>query len=187
MSDQEPEMLFVGIKEPSDIRKSLLESSRSVIQCLQKYEKLALIREEKEKEINRLKGIIKEVQESFNKLKASLPRTGLKSLTEEQEKEQEEKLEEELDKIEDARIKSIEKEKDREDDLIDAEIEAIRKNIKKKKPRINIKTKQKKAKEEKIPEPVVVEPVKIVKKKELSELEKLESDLMNIESKLDSL
>jgi len=185
MADTEVDTLFVGIKEPKEIRKSLLESSKSIIQCLQKHEKLKLIREDKDKEIKRLKLIIKEIQESIIKLKSELPKTNLKAITEVDEKKALAEEEEEIEKIEEVRLRSLEKEKLRNDALIDADINSLRKQKKKVK-----KTKKKKSKKKEEPkEEIPPEPI-IVKKpvpKEINDLEKLEAELKSIENKLSGI
>lgn len=68
------DFFYVGIKEPVELRRSLLESSKLVIQNLQKYEKIRGIREEKLKQTEELKNLLAEIKRLNNKLKAAFPR-----------------------------------------------------------------------------------------------------------------
>ena len=121
MPEQEG-LLFVGVKEPVELRRTLLESTKEVIECLQKFEKFKSLRGEKLRQIEQLKNDVKEINKLVAKLKSELPKVSLK-------------LEEEKPKA-DKKVKGIKKE------------------------------------------------IKVKKKKELDELEKLESELDLIEEKL---
>lgn len=177
------DQLFVGIRDPTDIRKGMLESSKSMIECLKRYEKLRLVRQDKEKEVHRLKSILNEIDSLLVKLKNSLPlKTGLKPLTELDEEEMIRKEQEELDKIEEVRLKSIKNEKVREEDYIDDEIEALRRETLKNRSRqTHVRPEKKPTKKES------KKTVKKVNPKHISELAKLEDELKNIEEKLGRL
>lgn len=181
------EMLFVGIRDPNDIRKSLLESSKSIIECLQKYEKLRFIREEKEKEVHRFKTIVSEIDSSMNKLKSLLPKTTLEPISEEDEEKALKEQEAQLHMIEEVRVKTIEKEKDREEKFLDEEIKAIKRKAKTqrtpRKPKIKTEIEVKPIEKVVKKEPVIEKTVK----KPATELSKLEDELKDIESKLSKL
>ncbi|MBD3203322.1 hypothetical protein GF327_03450 [Candidatus Woesearchaeota archaeon] len=70
---------FVGVDNPMDIRRNLLESSRELIQTLQSYEKIKKIRELKIKRIKQLRTVGKELDMLFSKLKDTLPKTHLRA------------------------------------------------------------------------------------------------------------
>ncbi len=76
---EEGGVFFVGIKDPIEIRRSLLESSKEMLQYLQRAEKFKEVRKEKEHEIAKLKAIMKEIKAMARKVKASLPKTGLRA------------------------------------------------------------------------------------------------------------
>lgn len=124
---EEKELFFVGVKNPVELRRTVLEGSKDIIENLQKYEKFKAVREEKAKQIEKLRAIIKEIYKFVAKLKAELPTTSLRA----------EEIEEKPKKI----------------------------------------IKGRKVKRE----------IKIEPKKELTELEKLESELDVIENKLGSM
>ncbi|MEM2131107.1 MAG: hypothetical protein QXM96_02175 [Candidatus Woesearchaeota archaeon] len=69
------EDLFVGIPEPIDVRRNLLESSKDLIKCLQTYDKLEAIREQKLKYFKEMKRVSAELDMLVNRLKQKLPQT----------------------------------------------------------------------------------------------------------------
>jgi DNA replicative helicase MCM subunit Mcm2 (Cdc46/Mcm family) len=80
MAKPEKEKAFyVGVKEPIDLRKNLLECSKIVVKSLQKYEKFKDIRKKKIENIINLKGIIKEIKKLNNNLISKLPETKIKA------------------------------------------------------------------------------------------------------------
>lgn len=79
MSKEEESVFYVGMRDPIEIRRSLLESSKEMLQYLQRFEKFKSVRKEKEKETAKLKETIKEIQTLVRKLKAELPKTGLRA------------------------------------------------------------------------------------------------------------
>lgn len=79
------EVFYMGISNPIEIRKNILESARDMVQFLQMFEKFRIIREEKKQATILLKKHIKELNILTNKLKVALPKTSFrtKSKTEE--------------------------------------------------------------------------------------------------------
>jgi len=71
------EILFVGIKDPSEVRKAILESSRGIIVSLERYEKFKSTRTKRIAEITRLKGTLKEINKLILRLKSELPKIKL--------------------------------------------------------------------------------------------------------------
>ncbi len=80
MANKEGDVFYVGVRDPSSVRKALLESSKSIVEGLQRYEKFKVIREQKAAEILRFKEDIKEINKLINKLKSALPKTKLKEV-----------------------------------------------------------------------------------------------------------
>ncbi len=182
MVNKVQDVFYVGINEPSELRKEILESSKVVIEDLKKYEKVRLLRESKNKEVARLKKIIKEIDNSFNKLKLLLPKTTLKPVTEDDEILNHKKEMEDIDSIEEVREKSEKNELKLEEKYkradVQAEIRALKAIAKK-------KTSKKKTATKKTSKKKVVKK-KAVKKK-VAELDKLEKELKEITSKLNEL
>ena len=69
---------FVGIREPVQVRRSLLECTKEVIHHLQKYEQVKQPRVEKLKRILELKHIFEDIDKLNADLKAEFPKADLK-------------------------------------------------------------------------------------------------------------
>ena len=67
------QFFYVGINDPIEIRRSLLESSKEMLQLLKRNEKFKEVRKEKKENISRLKDDMKEIKKLFAKLKSLLP------------------------------------------------------------------------------------------------------------------
>lgn len=67
------ENLFIGITENADIRKNLLEGSKSVVHSLQRFTNLQMIRREKLAAVEHLEGLTHEINYLINQLKKGLP------------------------------------------------------------------------------------------------------------------
>ena len=64
---------YIKISDPIDMRRNLLESSRSVLKCMQSYERLIDVRDKKLKATIILRSIMKETNLLSSKLKKLLP------------------------------------------------------------------------------------------------------------------
>lgn len=78
-TSEDKDVFYVGIKDPIEIRRSILESSKEVIQYLQRAEKFKQVRNEKAEEIAKLRGIMAETTKLVNKLKKQLPKAGIRT------------------------------------------------------------------------------------------------------------
>lgn len=74
MTKKEENPLFVGITSGDELRRGLLECSKSILESLKEYENFKGLREEKIKMIYKLRGEIKEVSRFINKLRTNLPK-----------------------------------------------------------------------------------------------------------------
>lgn len=79
------ESFYVGIHEPTDLRREILESSKLMIHTLQSQKKVESIREEKEKTVNEFKRVVREINLIVSKVKKRLPRTKLRALSKEEQ------------------------------------------------------------------------------------------------------
>ncbi|MFH1641582.1 MAG: hypothetical protein ABIC04_01650 [Nanoarchaeota archaeon] len=75
----EEELFFVNVDGSDELRRKLLESSRSIIEVLKNYERFKSANREKQKEIEDLKLKIRQISRLLLKLKSSLPILKLKS------------------------------------------------------------------------------------------------------------
>ncbi len=131
---EEESVFYVGIKDPIELRRSILESSKEMLQYLQRAERFKDVRKEKTEKIAELRETMKEIKSLSKKLKVLLPKTGLRA---------------------------------------------------KSPPKATPKKKGKKVKAKKAAPKEV--PVEVEKPKEMNELEKLESELGEIEGRLTKL
>ena len=67
------DVFYVGIREPGEIRRNLLESARESIHFLQRYEKLKALQEQKYQTILHLDAEVKELKSLVSKLRKSFP------------------------------------------------------------------------------------------------------------------
>ena len=70
---KESNNLFVGLKDPKEARRNLLESSKSVVASMQVYQKVIGIRAEKEGLKKKLKEDVKELKILLSHLEKLLP------------------------------------------------------------------------------------------------------------------
>lgn len=71
------EPLYVGVPEPTDLRKELLNSSKDIITSLRKYEKFHGIKQEKVKNIIEIIKILKELDSLNRRLKMAMPKSAV--------------------------------------------------------------------------------------------------------------
>jgi len=79
---KEESPLFVGITEGDELRRSMLECSKDILESLKEHEKLKNVREEKMNLIRQFKRDIRELSRSINALRTYLPKAkdvGIKS------------------------------------------------------------------------------------------------------------
>lgn len=70
---------FVGIKNPVNARRLLLNSSKDVLDALKDFENFENLKQEKAKYIVELKDVLDEIVVLNKKLKSHLPKTPLKA------------------------------------------------------------------------------------------------------------
>ena len=75
----EDELFFVGIRDPIEMRKELLTSSKNLIDSLKRYEAYKSVKDEKQQHILELKHVFDELMVLNRKLRGKLPRTPLKA------------------------------------------------------------------------------------------------------------
>jgi hypothetical protein len=73
---------FIGIYEPVDVRRNLLEASKEIVSSLKSYEKLESIRREKLRHYQEMKDLISELDMLVSRLRKNLPRSDLRKTVE---------------------------------------------------------------------------------------------------------
>ena len=81
--EQEKEIFYVGIKDPRELRRALLESTKDVVVFLKTYDNLKSIRLKKFEETQKLKLVVEELSRLMAKLQRELPKTRLRIVSEE--------------------------------------------------------------------------------------------------------
>ncbi len=72
------DMYFVGIEDPVEMRRYILETARESIRTLQMFEKFRSLRDEKMKAILSLKSSVREINRLLSKVKTALPQANLR-------------------------------------------------------------------------------------------------------------
>lgn len=75
------ELLFVEIRDPTELRRNILESLKGILEVLQSFEKFKHIRAEKLENIAKLRSLMKDANRLMGNLKAKLPQTNIKATT----------------------------------------------------------------------------------------------------------
>ena len=78
MAEEKEGIYFVGLEEPDEMRRYLLESARDAVDILKKFERLKSVRSEKIREIEKLKSDMREISKLVAKLRSELPKTKLR-------------------------------------------------------------------------------------------------------------
>jgi len=91
-SKDKKNVFYVGIKDPIEIRRSLLESSKEIVQLMQDFERFKDIREQKFLLKEELKKDIAAIQKMMKALKKAVPKTELRVRLMHEHEEYEEEL-----------------------------------------------------------------------------------------------
>lgn len=109
--EEKVKSFYVGLKDPTDLRRNLLECSKMVVRSLQKYERFRDLRRQKIENTLKLKSIIKEIKKYNNDLMSMLPETKVKEKKKEKTKipKGKKEIEEEISKAEIKKMSELEK------------------------------------------------------------------------------
>lgn len=78
MTEEKGGTYFVGLEEPDELRRCLLESARDVVDILKRFERFKSVRGQKVKEIEKLKSDMREISKLVAKFRAELPKTKIR-------------------------------------------------------------------------------------------------------------
>lgn len=115
--EKEKDLFFVEVRDPVDVKRNVLESQKEIIEDLQRYENIKVLREKKLEEIDKLRGMLKELLKLISDLKAGLPKTmlretvNIKRKSKAEEKKSDEKKAKEAEQEKEARKPMSELEK----------------------------------------------------------------------------
>jgi uncharacterized coiled-coil DUF342 family protein len=74
MAEIENDVFYAHLDQPVEIRKHILESSRQIVQLLQRYESVRDIRVQKSAQVVKLRKNFRELTVLINKLKQEMPK-----------------------------------------------------------------------------------------------------------------
>ncbi len=80
MTIKKEEPVYIGIENPVEVRRALLESSKNLIKILQKGERLRENKRHKQQLILQLKETMREIVQLIAQLKSNMPRIRVSSL-----------------------------------------------------------------------------------------------------------
>jgi hypothetical protein len=107
---------FIGVYEPLDVRRNLLESSKQVVKSLECHEKIERIRHEKIKNLKEMDSIMSELGILSSKLRQRMPKANFRKTNLEKKEDTQDghiqtgtKFSKELKNLE-VQLKDIEKE-----------------------------------------------------------------------------
>ncbi|MFH1408330.1 MAG: hypothetical protein ABIH34_00320 [Nanoarchaeota archaeon] len=83
---EKKEELFVGIRDPLELRRDFLESSKNTVLMLKRFHEHKHLHEEKLECHHKLKEVMKDIDKLTNRLRIHLPKAKLAEITEERKK-----------------------------------------------------------------------------------------------------
>ena len=109
---------FIGIYDPLDVRRNVLESSKHIIKSLECHDKIEKIRLEKVKSLKEMKKVMSELEMLSSRLKHRMPKSNIRKIDPEKDSDEDSgadhghvktKFSHELKRLEE-QLKGIEKE-----------------------------------------------------------------------------
>ena len=76
---EQSEVFFVQVMEPAQVRRSVLECLKQILELLQRFEKFKHIRHEKMSKIQKLRNLMRDANKIMAELKSKLPQTNFRS------------------------------------------------------------------------------------------------------------
>ncbi len=78
---QHGEIFFVEVKEPSEVKRNVLETMKEILELMQQFERFKRLRHEKLLKIQKLRSLVKDTNKIFGVLKSKLPQASFKTMT----------------------------------------------------------------------------------------------------------
>ena len=82
VKEQDNGLFFVEVKEPSEVRRNILEILKDIVETLQRFDKFKHIRQEKIQNMRKLGLLLKDTNKVLGDLKSKLPQTNLRAVVE---------------------------------------------------------------------------------------------------------
>ena len=79
--EDQPEVFYVGVSQPTEMRRNVLEAMKDTILVLKTYERISQKRTAKVEKILKLKTVVGEIDLLLNAVKRRLPKTRVRAQT----------------------------------------------------------------------------------------------------------
>ena len=76
--DTSSELFFVELKDPSNVRRQMLEALKEILEVLQKFDQYKKARQQRLDDLNQLRNLVKDANKLLGSLKNKLPQTNLR-------------------------------------------------------------------------------------------------------------
>ena len=76
---EQPELFFVRVKEPIEVRRNILETLKEIVEVLQRFEKFRQLRHEKIEKISHLRVLLRQTNKMLGEMRSRLPQTNLRA------------------------------------------------------------------------------------------------------------
>ncbi|MBI2660550.1 hypothetical protein HYX07_05295 [Candidatus Woesearchaeota archaeon] len=77
--EQQPELFFVRVKDPVEVRRNILETLKEIVEVLQRFEKFKQLRHEKIEKISHLRVLLRQANKMLGEMRSKLPQTNLRA------------------------------------------------------------------------------------------------------------
>ena len=129
IKEQSNELFFVQVKEPTEVRRNILETLRDIVEVLKSFEKFKRVRNAKLEKIHHLRVLTKQANKMLGDLRTKLPQTNLRATAEAETQKQARKEHHKKKKGKSDEEKTPKKEMT-EFDRLEAELNAIESKLK---------------------------------------------------------
>lgn len=80
MGKESKDVFFAEVREPTEVKRNILESLKDIVESLQRFEKFKSVRKEKIGDINKLRKTLKDINKLASELKNALPESKLRAI-----------------------------------------------------------------------------------------------------------
>ena len=129
MKEQNKELFFAQVEEPTEIRRNILEALKEILEVLQKFEKFKHLRQEKLGKIHKLRSLLKDTNNMLGNLKLKLPQTNLRAIVV-RETTHPNKIHKKKGKANEEKSEKLPKKEMTEIEILEAELSAIESKLK---------------------------------------------------------
>lgn len=130
MKEQNSEIFFVEVKNPTEIRKCILETLKDILEVLHRFESFKRVRSKKLENLHKLRALLKDANKMLGNLKLNLPQTNLKAVAAKIPLKKQEKAQPASKKSVSAPQAKPQKREMTELDKLNAELDAIESKLK---------------------------------------------------------